>query len=65
MMHQVDLTGVEREAPAPGGTSVWWAVVALVIVAALLVTAVIALSGDEPVEGSTPQPTEAPLEPGS
>lgn len=65
MMHQVDMTAVETEAPAPGGTSVWWAVVALVIVAALLVTAVIALSGEAPSEPQSPQPTEAPLEPGS
>jgi hypothetical protein len=65
-MHPGDLRTIQQEhTSAPGTRTGWWGLVALVIVMALLVTAVISLSGDRPEgEPQGPQPTEAPLDPG-
>ena len=66
MMHPIDVTTSYQEdhGAAPGTRGGWWAIFALVLVIALLVTAVIALGGDtgEPVQ---PEPTEAPSYPGA
>ena len=64
-MHPIDVTdsyqGEQQDLSGPPTGGGWWAVFALVLVVALLVTAVIALDGDA---GATPdiqpQPTEAP-----
>lgn len=66
MMHPIDLSdNRSRESNAAATGSGWWAILALVIVVALLVTAVIALSGDDVSETPvSPQPTEAPIDPG-
>jgi hypothetical protein len=69
MMHPIDVTNShqdeDRSQEAPGTRGGWWAIFALVLVTALLVTAVIALGGDAGETPAQPQPTEAPLEPGA
>ena len=68
MMHPMDMTQIrpeDRRQEAPGTRGGWWAIFALVLVTALLVTAVIALGGNDGEAPSQPQPTEAPLDPGA
>jgi len=67
MMHPVGVSQWQDhdEALAPARSG-WWALVALVVIVALLVTAVVALSGGESAEEPVqPQPTEAPFDPGA
>lgn len=69
MMHPIDVTHdyreYERNHETPGTRGGWWALFALVLVIALLVTAVIALDGEAGETPAQPQPTEAPLDPGA
>ncbi|HET9259984.1 MAG TPA: hypothetical protein VFP42_07640 [Acidimicrobiia bacterium] len=69
MMHPIDVTPIHeqehRSPDAPDTPGGWWAILALVLVTALLVTAVIVLGGDAGDTPAQPQPTEAPLEPGA
>lgn len=64
-MHPTDLMTDRADDTTRVSRTAWWALVALVVVLALLVTAVLTLSRSESeLEPTAPQPTEAPLEPG-
>ncbi|HEX6286568.1 MAG TPA: hypothetical protein VFZ80_03710 [Acidimicrobiia bacterium] len=70
MMHPIDTTTIrEHEADYPSSSEIrtgWWAIVALMILVALLVTVVLVFSGDESSsDPEAPQPTEAPLDSGA
>ena len=67
MMHPTDTANQRDQDDIPASSEIragWWAVLALVIIVALLVTAVIAFSGDASAP-QQPQPTEAPVDPGA
>jgi hypothetical protein len=68
-MHPIDVTHSyrpeDRSQETPGSRGGWWAIFALVLVTALLVTAVIALGDDVGENPTQPQPTEGPLDPGT
>jgi hypothetical protein len=65
MLHPIDLshTNQDEDRAAPGTRGGWWAIFALVLLTALLVTAVVAFGGDSGEPPANPQPTEAPLYP--
>ena len=69
MMHPIDTTAIREHEEYPSSSEIkagWWAIVALMILVALLVTVVLVFSGDETSpEPLTPQPTEAPIDPGA
>lgn len=70
MMHPVDPTTNREHESYPSSGEIkagWWAVFALAIVVALLVTAVLVFTSDEsvPQQPEPPQPTEAPVDPGA
>jgi hypothetical protein len=65
-MHPIDTTSQQREASPSGFKTGWWALFALAVVMALLVTAMLSVA--DPDLGQTPeapQPTEAPPDPGA
>ena len=67
MMHPIDIPSQQEQKP-PGveSSTGWWGLLALVVIVALLVTAVVLMTGDgESPDPATPQPTEAPVNPGS
>jgi len=68
-MHPIDTDTIREYEEYPSSSEIragWWAILALMILAALLVTVVLVFSGDEisPQPGP-PQPTEAPIDPGA
>jgi len=69
MMHPIDTTTTRDPGDYPSSSELragWWAIVALMILVALLVTVVLVFSGDETSpEPGAPQPTEAPVDPGA
>lgn len=69
MMHPVDTNPIREHEDVPSSSEIragWWAIVALMILVALLVTVVLVFSGDEDTpEPGAPQPTEAPIDPGA
>ncbi len=69
MMHPIDTATTQEHEDYPSSSEVragWWAIVALVILVALLVTVVLVFSGDvSSPEPRAPQPTEAPIDPGA
>lgn len=69
MVHPIDTTTTREHGDYPRSSEIragWWAIVALMILVALLVTVVLVFSGDETSpEPGAPQPTEAPVDPGA
>jgi hypothetical protein len=69
MMHPIDTAAIREHEDYPSSSDViagWWAILALMILVALLVTVVLVFSGDErSPEPAAPHPTAAPIDPGA